>query len=77
MHRGVEMERPIVWPLKIAITDKFKSQFRFAQHLGEHESTVSKVIRGAQDLGEGKKKAWAEALGVENYKALFPDETRS
>ena len=67
------MEKAIVWPLKMAITEKFKSQFRFAQHLGEHESTVSKVVRGAHELDQEKRKRWAEALGVDNCRALFGD----
>ncbi len=64
------MERAILWPLKIAITEKFKSQFQFAQHMGEHESTVSRVVRGAHELDQEDQRAWAEALG-ENYEALF------
>ena len=49
--------------LKLKIIEKYGGQWRFAAAVGEHESTVSKIIRGQKDLPENKRSIWSKALG--------------
>jgi plasmid maintenance system antidote protein VapI len=51
--------------LKGRIVERFGSQYEFARAVHEHESNVSKVIRGRRELGEKDKKLWATVLGEE------------
>jgi len=48
--------------LKARIIERFGSQFDFSQAIHEHESLVSKVIRGRRKLSLEDKKKWAKAL---------------
>lgn len=48
--------------LKLAILEKFPSQADFAQSIGEHESLVSRIIRGRRQLDPEKQREWAKAL---------------
>ena len=65
------MSNTINWPLKASIVEKFGTAADFSHVVKEPETVVSKVIRGRRTLSEDKKRKWAEALGVENYEALF------
>jgi hypothetical protein len=56
--RGGEMNKE----LKSKIVKKYGSQFLFSVALGEHESQVSKVIRGRRPLSEVERRKWALAL---------------
>ncbi len=60
--------------LKGAIVTRFGSQFNFAHALGEHESTVSRIIRGRVQIDDTTKRKWAHALGIKNHKRLFQGE---
>lgn len=48
--------------LKARMTEIYGGQWRFAQAAGEHESVVSKVIRGRRELSPEKRRHWAELL---------------
>lgn len=48
--------------LKSKIVLHFGSSFRFAHHLGIHESAVSKIIHGWKCLEEKEKMRWAQHL---------------
>lgn len=48
--------------LKLKIIEKYGGQWKFAAAVGEHESSVSKVMRYQRPLPESKKKIWARAL---------------
>jgi hypothetical protein len=48
--------------LRKKIKEQFSSQVAFAFHLGEHDSLVSKVVRGWITLPPDKQKKWAKAL---------------
>jgi len=50
--------------LRAKIIEVYGGQWRFAQAIEEHESVVSKVIRGRRKLTPEKKKVWAKALGL-------------
>lgn len=56
--------------LKGKIVEKFGTQFEFAKIVNEHESNISRVIRGRRELCEEDKKVWAVVLGAE-VKDLF------
>ncbi|MBC8180361.1 XRE family transcriptional regulator [candidate division KSB1 bacterium] len=49
--------------LKALIILKFGSQFEFARAIREHESIVSKVIRGRKTLTPEAQRLWAKKLG--------------
>jgi transcriptional regulator with XRE-family HTH domain len=51
--------------LKGKIITKFGTQCEFARAIHEHESVVSKILRGRRELGEKDKKLWATVLGEE------------
>ncbi len=51
--------------LKGKIIEVFGSQWKFAHHLGIHESEISKVINQRKKLSTEKKKEWAKALNSE------------
>jgi hypothetical protein len=48
--------------LKFVILKQFNSQADFSQAVGEHESKVSRVIRGRRKLSGKEAKTWAKAL---------------
>jgi plasmid maintenance system antidote protein VapI len=48
--------------LKLKILENFPTQADFAQSIGEHESFVSKIIRGRRELETNKQIKWAKAL---------------
>jgi plasmid maintenance system antidote protein VapI len=53
-----------------AITIRYGSQRKFAEVLGRHESHVSRVITGRENLTDDDQKDWAKLLGKER-KELF------
>ena len=57
--------------LKGAIVAVDGALYRFAARLDKPASLVSEVVHGKRDLPEKEQRAWAELLGVENYKVLF------
>jgi plasmid maintenance system antidote protein VapI len=57
--------------LKAKIVEKFGHQFTFAQAIGEHEGTVSRIINGKRTLDQDRQKRWAEALGVDTPNKIF------
>ena len=60
--------------LKGAIVTRFGSQFNFARTIGEHEATVSRIIRGRFQIDDATKRKWANALGIDDYEKLFRDK---
>lgn len=58
--------------LKAEIVRRYGSQFRFAQAIGEHEATVSKVVRERVNLREWEKERWADVLGADKDKIFEP-----
>jgi hypothetical protein len=56
--------------LKFKILEKFPSQADFAQSVGEHESLVSRIIRGRRTLDPERQREWAKAL-KSSVKELF------
>ena len=62
--------------LKGKIVEKFGSQWEFAQAVHEHESNVSRIIRGRRELSGESKKVWADALG-EELAVLFDFEAQN
>ena len=56
--------------LRKKIKEQFDSQIAFAFHLGEHDSLVSKVVRGWKTLPPERQEKWAEALEAD-CKELF------
>jgi ribosome-binding protein aMBF1 (putative translation factor) len=58
--------------LKAKIVEVFGSQWKFAQEIGEHESAVSRVIRGRRYLNEKERMKWASILGIEDLEKFFP-----
>jgi ribosome-binding protein aMBF1 (putative translation factor) len=61
--------------LKARIIEKFGSQWEFAKAIEEHESTVSRVIRGRQSLSENERRKWATALNIKEPEKIFPEES--
>lgn len=57
--------------LKGKIVEKFGSQFEFARFIGEHESIVSRVLRGHHTLAVRDRVKWAQALGYDDAEKLF------
>ena len=57
--------------LKGKIVEKFGTQFEFSKAVNDHESNVSRVIRGRRKLGDEDRKTWADVLGEELTAALF------
>lgn len=57
--------------LKIAIIKKFGSQADFAFKMHEHESTVSRVVRGRRPLSPEQKMVWAKALDCNDPSEIF------
>lgn len=51
--------------LKAKIVEKFGTQFEFSKAINEHESNISRVIRGRRELNEEDKKAWAKILEMD------------
>ena len=49
--------------LKGRIVERFGTQFEFSKAVDEHESNISRVIRGRRELAEEDKKIWADVLG--------------
>ncbi len=60
--------------LKGRIVEKFGSQFEFARAIGEHESVVSRVVRGRLPLDPEKQKKWAGVLDVPEPEKIFSFE---
>ena len=58
--------------LRKKIKERFNSQVAFAYHLGEHDSFVSKVVRGWKILPPERQDKWAKALKAEP-KELFKE----
>lgn len=58
--------------LRLKIVERFGNQTEFSAAIGEHDSVVSRVIRGRQMIGEEKQARWAEALGCP-VEELFRD----
>ena len=56
--------------LKGKIVEKFGTQYEFSKIINEHESNVSRVVRGRRELSQADQKIWAEVLGAE-LKDLF------
>ena len=52
--------------LKGKIVEKFGTQFEFSKTINEHESNISRVIRGRRELSQEDQKMWAEVLGAES-----------
>lgn len=52
--------------LKGKIVERYGSQFEFARSIGEHESVVSRVIRGRHTLAVHERVKWAKALGCDD-----------
>lgn len=61
--------------LKAKIIEIFGSQWKFAQAIDEHESAVSRVIRGRRSLSEKERCKWAAALNIEEPQKFFPEES--
>ena len=59
--------------LKEMIIKKFGSQADFALAMKEHESVVSRVVRGRYSLPTGKRQKWAKALNFD-VKEVFTIE---
>jgi hypothetical protein len=59
--------------LKGKIVECFGSQFEFARTIGEHESVVSRVIRGHCELDQVRREKWAKVLETD-VKRLFPHQ---
>ena len=57
--------------LKGKIVERFGSQFEFARAIGEHESIVSRVIRGHHTMTVEGRKKWAQVLGCNDADSLF------
>ena len=57
--------------LKGKIVERFGTQFEFARAIGEHESIVSRVIRGRHIMTVDCRKKWAQALGCNDADSLF------
>lgn len=57
--------------LKARIIQLFGSQFEFARAVGEHEATVSRVIRGRRDLSLEERMRWAIALDCDDPQDIF------
>ena len=53
------------YPLRLAILRAFNSQSDFAFEISEHESTVSRVLRGRKKLSQEKASIWLETLGCD------------
>jgi len=49
--------------LKAKIIEKFGTQIRFSQVIGERENQVSRVVRGWERLEGERLGKWAKALG--------------
>lgn len=60
--------------LKEKIVNEYGSQFMFALFMNEHESKISRVVRGQHDLPLEDRKRWAEALKVKDPDSLFTVE---
>lgn len=60
--------------LKGKIVEKFGTQFEFSKTINEHESNISRVVRGRRKLSQEDKKLWLDALGGELTEALFDFE---
>lgn len=57
--------------LKAKIVERFGTQFEFARVIGEHESIVSRVIRGRHTMTVDGRIKWAQALGCNDADSLF------
>lgn len=55
----------LIFDFKKRIIKRFGGQWRLAQHLKVHETTVSAVLNGRRKLSEKQKKRWAKAIGVD------------
>lgn len=53
------------WTLKAKIIEKFGSQSRFSQVIGEKENKISRVVRGWESLEGERLSRWAKALGCD------------
>ncbi len=64
-------------PLKLAILERFNSQADFAAKIGEHESTVSRVVRGRRKLSPEEAKVWKKTLqcGVDLLQGVVRPES--
>lgn len=51
--------------LKAKIIERYGTQADFAIAVGEHEPTISKVIRGRWSLDSARQERWANALGCD------------
>lgn len=60
--------------LKAKIIEHYGTQFLFAVFVGEHESEISKVIRGRRVLSPEARKKWAGALQISDSDGLFNGE---
>ena len=57
--------------LKAEIVRKFGNQFLFSRFTGDHESVVSRVVRGKVKLSAEKEKEWAVILDIDDPKKIF------
>lgn len=57
--------------LKAMIVEKFANQSNFAFSVREHESMISKVIRGRRELTDQQKQKWAQVLGIQDDDEVF------
>lgn len=56
---------PIKYIMRSKIQERFGGQWRLAQHLKVHETTVSAVLNGRRVLAPAERKRWAKAIGVD------------
>lgn len=59
--------------LKAKIIEHFGSQFGFAQVIEEHETIVSRVVRGHRSLSNDQKRHWAKELKCA-VDEIFPEQ---
>jgi hypothetical protein len=59
--------------LKLKILEKYGSQARFADEIGENESAISRVIHGRKWLPREKRLFWATTLEA-NERKLFQNQ---
>ena len=56
--------------LNARMIEIYGGQWRFANAINEHESTVSKILLGRRELSPEKRKIWAKALNIKESEIL-------
>ena len=59
-------------PLRLKIFEVCGGQWRFAQLVGVHESTISKMVRCQRPVPPETRKKWAKVLGC-RVEDIFSD----